>query len=76
MLGDDLVPMHQLSLKGGTALPQVVTRSEEIQLATPEKVSEVHLTTFSLRSLVGCTGPEFEEQETEQTSLWQPKPDC
>ena len=46
MLGDDLVPMHQLALKGGTALPQVVTRSEEIQLVTPEKVSEVHLTVY------------------------------
>ena len=46
MLGDDLVPMHQLALKGGTALPQVVTRSEETQLATPVKVSEVHLAVY------------------------------
>lgn len=46
MLGDDLVPMRQLALKGGTALPQAVTRSEEIQLATPEKVSEVHLPVY------------------------------
>lgn len=29
MLRDDLVPVHQLALKGGTDLLQVLTRSEE-----------------------------------------------
>ena len=78
MLGTikNLVPVHQLVLKGGTALLQVVTRSgEEIQLETPKEVSGVHLAIYvQLTSSIGCTGPEFEEQETEQISLWKPKP--
>lgn len=49
MLGTikNLVPVHQLALKGGTALLQVVTRSEEeIQLETPKEVSDVHLAIY------------------------------
>ena len=49
MLGTikNLVPVHQLVLKGGTALLQVVTRSgEEIQLEMPKEVSGVHLAIY------------------------------
>lgn len=49
MLGTikNLVPVRQLALKGGSALLQVVTRSEEeIQLETPKEVSGVHLAIY------------------------------
>ena len=55
MLGTikNLVPVHQLVLKGGTALLQVVTRSgEEIQLETPKEVSGVHLAYLCLAHIL------------------------